>query len=232
MDSTVYDRIMDTVMHAWSAADSKGQYLTAAKACQDLLYYAIMWATGLRPADTSNLKHQHLTFRSSGDWSLYVGVTKTRKKVRDPRILSLKVNSAPHGVAFAYALYERALQKINLSFLDHPGELFRTLKFVKRTELGSFGGKVAYCTMSLRFNRYLAIARLPEGLALHSFHGSRAARDRASGIPMETTCEEMDWTKAMYHYYLDGRDILSLLELEAARETRGAALALEEGVAW
>lgn len=41
-------------------------------------------------------------------------------------------------------------------------------------------------------------------ISLHSFHGSRAARQRMAGIPMEVTL------RAMYRRYTDGREPLTL----------------------
>ena len=225
MDSSIYERIMGIVYSEWHKCDTAGDRLGTARASQDLVYYAIMWETGLRPADAANLVSNMLTLRSD-HWSLYVGKTKTRKKVTAPRRLKLPLNKDMYGITMTLALHDLALDKLGLSRTESPGLLFRTVKHVKSRNESSFGGQVSYNTMANRFNRYLTIGQMPTGLRLHSFHGSCAARDAAAGVRPEVTCERMDWTRAMYDYYLDGREVLSFLEalLPVSAE--------DEGMAW
>lgn len=206
MGLTTYEKLQDNVRAAWSVALSNCDLLAVAQAAQDFLYYAVMWETGLRPADAGRLWAQHLSRRAQGDWSWLVGETKTAKKVtKDRRVL---ISAAPYefGVPIAVLMYEKALRGIGLP--TPTGLMFPSLKFDKRTGTGSAGGPVAFASMLKRFIKHLHRAGLPTVLTLHSFHGSCAARDRAEGKSIEFTCERMDWTPAMYHYYLDGRDVL------------------------
>jgi hypothetical protein len=207
-DTTVYEALLCQVDAVKAFHEEAGSWLDAAKAAQDGLLYSLMWETGLRPTDALHVWWQHLTRLHGPVWSLYIGETKQRKKVTRTRTVDIPVNTDPHGFAVLLERYIAALARIGLD-LTH-GPLFSTLYWNRTTRTGRFGGRTTYQATSARFKRYVERAGLPGHLALHGFHGSMAARDRARGIPRDVTCARMDWTVSMYNHYLSGRSELSI----------------------
>ena len=68
--------------------------------------------------------------------------------------------------------------------------------------------------LSTAYGRHLKGAGLVDPavqrhITLHSYHGSRAARERAAGIRAVETCKNMLWTLEMYEYYTAGREPLT-----------------------
>ena len=211
IDESVYHALMQSAWADWAHATNTADPLAAVDTARDLLFYALLWHSGLRARDALALLVQNVElYTLAGDAGMYVhvGKSKTAKKVTDTHRIVIK---GPPGDAdsprSALAALKASLDELGLTLL--PGKLFRR---VYSTADGSarFGATPTWDYMEARFRARTKALAIPTTVTLHSFHGSRAAREAASGVPAQDTCTDMSWSLGMYDHYTAGRTPLTM----------------------
>ena len=183
------------------------QYMRAADAIQNALFYSIMWYTGLRASDAFELRHQQIR-KIGSDWRISLTLTKTAKeqahahsiKIRDDGHLSNPTRILPAYIATMDSLDLDASQ----------GDIFRA---IIPWEEGSakWGHILSYGPMASRFKQWTDALSLPDVPLLHTFHGSHAAHRLENGDSIPTICREMPWSLETFHHYVTGREVMSML---------------------
>ena len=226
MDASVHRRIVSTVQEEW-AAEAPGSLASVEKA-RDNLLYSLMWGTGFRAADALGLRVPQLRFVGASKEHprahVVVRVTSS-KSVRaagDAYEVTVLEDADPDGERYtlrtAWHLYLNALEKAGLDTAGTAGPLFRA--FVEKEDGSVAAGPALECATAARsFGRTLTRAGLSAAdigrLTLHSYHGSRAARDKQAGVPPEETVRNMNWSMEMYLLYTSGRVMRSEEDLRA-----------------
>lgn len=230
VDSGAFLHLQQVVWNGWSLYSKMGQYVAAATAAQDALFYSILWGSGLRPTEATRVAGAHVTLfdlavaeaspcapvapdRQRG-WYLHVGVTKTSERAgssKPSRRLTIYDDGSLASPAVALLRCQESLSHVGLDL--GRGHWFRPLVTAEDGSV-SFGERLEYADLRPRFESWASLAGFPVAVSLHSFHGSRAARERAQGIPAEDTCREMgDWSMDMYEHYTGGRSALTIASL-------------------
>ena len=189
--------------------------MAAALAARDALFFALMWATGLRAADTLRILTQNIdAFKGTPEggkgWYLHLMGSKTERTYKQSRMFKLMDPSAITSPMAAYACWVQALD--NLGLRPQPGHLFRRLSEMADGSVVQ-GGQATWADMELRFQCYAKAAGLPTSITMHSFHGSHAAEADAAGVPKPEVCTEMHWQEETRAYYVDGRPVISYTDL-------------------
>lgn len=172
------------------------------RTARDKLLLVIMWLTGLRPSDATRLLSQNISVTPEG-LSVHVGVTKTGKRATAARTLLLEATNTPDDPVTAWTAYLAAVSRFNLSV--ETGFVFKEPKLSTTTRARSWGRNTTWSHIDKRLRPYLKAAGLPESTKPHSLHGSRAKYDYETGIPMQETLHDMQWSSTSYKHYLRGR---------------------------
>lgn len=185
----------------------------AAETARDCFLVALMWHTGLRAADALRLTVQQVTSVSGGapgDLLIQVGVTKTSSAPHQVHgiVVRQSEGGSPGDLYSCLNRWRDALSHLGLSL--SPGPLFKTLVFMEGECRSVWGSRLEWQEANLRFRAWCRLWGIPEGVTLHSLHGSRAAREAAMGIPREETCKNMRWSAQSYAHYVDGRTPLQM----------------------
>jgi hypothetical protein len=217
-DTSVFYAIMGAVIAERDEHIENGLFLQAAKAAQHALLYAIMWHTGLRHADASNLLVQRIhTIMVPGPhpkpfkgWHIHVGLTKTSKRSGKSRILIVEDDGTAASPQSCLYVLRRCLEKMSLQL--QTGLLFASISLkAGYPKLGP--NATTYKAAEHFLEKVKEMAGVPSGVKLHSFHGSKAAMDMKKGASTEQICEDMDWSIGTLHEYLDGRPPFSMTAL-------------------
>jgi len=239
IDESAFRALQEAVLIAWDRHMGVGAYKLAAEAARDALLFALAWTSGLRSAEVLRVCKAHVAeFRGPtptpassveggrgpqsagrGGWYVNVGVTKGRDK--KARRITIRDDGTPCSPVWVWTCYVEALGRLGLDV--GGGELFRALVPM---EDGSvvFGDRLEYAAVAARMEAWLKVAGFPveARITLHSFHGSRAARERAAGVPKEQTCKDMgDWDPDMYEHYTGGREPLTVAAVRLAERPSG-----------
>ena len=202
----------------WSWASNRtSNPVVAAIAARDALLYAVLWETGLRAGDALRLMAQAVTPISDdcGRGGLQLKVVRAKRVLCDNDQYTMVVWDS--GTKFAlpkvYKIYMTALDALAILPLERHGPLFRGIS-VTDEGVGVLGSGCAWAEIDRHYKDTLTGLKFPaevrRHVTLHSFHGSRAARERAQGIPPEETCRSMHWSRDMYDYYTEGRIPMSV----------------------
>ena len=219
-DVSVYELLMVRVLGLWTSHRAAGRHLLALSAAREALYYAILWHTGLRASEALRLLRQHIEhIRAVGAmglvdaWDLHVGVSKTASGTGDARVLRLLDDGTSFSPMRAFDVFVDAAAQLGLSVAD--GQVFREVHLRDLDDAPTWGRECQWKDLSLSFKAHLAAMGLSasKSVSLHSFHGSRGARERALGIEASLTCNDMDWSYEMYCRYTDGRVPFSVDDL-------------------
>lgn len=227
VDVSIFDRILQATLSDW--ADAPPASASRAAAARDAFFYSLLWHSGFRCADALRL---HFCAIRLFDNSVLPGLKGPIHASTGPGmsidVTRSKTVSAPSGArrttiwdgvdpvptSTCLGLYLSELRALGFVESELRGPLFRK---VLLTEEGThvFGGPCTWNDMSSAYVRHLARAGLAEPalarhISLHSFHGSRAARERAAGVPAADTCQAMGWSLEMYNHYCEGREPLTL----------------------
>lgn len=205
-DQTVYQALMRIVLSSWSRASSNGDHLRAANAIQDALFYSIMWHTGLRAADTFELRYQQI--RPVGDsWKIPLTLTKTAKEHSRAHTVVVRNDHGPFNPIQIFPAYVAAADRLALS-ASH-GDIFRSI-IPQEEGSASWGHLLSYAPMAARLQKWADSLNLPDAIMLHGFHGSHAAHRLEQGDSISTICLEMPWTLGTFHHYVTGREVMSM----------------------
>lgn len=222
IDDSVFKRLMDTVWREWARAtrgeakDKREKQEEAFALARDALYYVMLWNSGLRAQDALRLNAAQLTLVAGGAY-VQVAITKTtgarpgphRIVIRDP----LETREARFTVGTCWQIMDEALDALGITGTERQGPLFRKLVTSEAGEC-LLGPECAWDDMDRRHKAHMEragfTAAVSRNVTLHSFHGSRACRERAQGIEKAETCENMRWSEAMYDHYIKGREPLTL----------------------
>lgn len=233
IDQSVFDAILGRTLECWklaaqrAAAGDSSARIVAAEYARDALFYSILWDSGLRASDALSLHASQLMFFGPSDEApngglyLLVNTTKTTASLKDVHRITITFDQEGRSLPTIYELwqlYDKCLNDLDFTEADKAGRLFRVLK---RDQAGvaELREACSWRTMNDRYEKVLASLGFKSSVAvhitLHSFHGSRAARERRKGIPKENTCASMLWSEEMYDYYTEGREPLTLNGLQA-----------------
>ena len=230
-NTEIYHCLMDQPLDAWRRFHSVKRYLEASLAAKDALLYAVMWHTGLRASDASNLLHQHIREvdpdppGSAPGWQLHVALTKTAGKPQKARNLFLRDDGTRYSPMASYAAMCASLQALGLQ--TDRGLVFRMV-IGGRRETQSYGKTLQWAQMDTRFTFWLAKAKLPAYLSMQSFHGSFAARRLAEGAEPAAICLEMDWTLGTFTHYTHQRVVMTPANVVGKVAAHFTGIGLEE----
>ena len=222
IDESVYNRLLQAALSDWQAAPAAS--LARVAAVRNAFMYSLLWNSGMRCGDALHLHSSAVTTFASAlnpstglsSAGLYIDVTTSKTISRSVQAHRVTVwdDSNPLGTSVLWRLYQHELLSTGLPNSALTGPVFR------RPTLDPHGVPllVTKCTwhvINTLFEAHLSLAGLdkPElrrHISLHSFHGSRAARERRLGIPPGVTCRAMAWSLTMYNYYTDGREPLTI----------------------
>jgi len=217
VDVSVYDRVVTHTLGEW-AVHRTTDPLTAALAARDALFYATLWETGFRAADALHLSHQAVFPVSSPDGrcrgiSLKVTQAKQISKPEESFNIVVWDTGSQYSLPVAYRVYQNALDELAVTLAERNGPLFRgippdedgTVHLQAGCPWAILDKRYAERLISLRFS-----VEAGAHMTLHSFHGSRAAREKLAGVPCSTTCTSMRWSEKSYNYYTEGRVAMSV----------------------
>jgi integrase len=218
VDEMVFQRLTKEVLRAWRrhAYATPPDIRAAYDAACDALFYVVLWNSGLRASDALRLNTAQFVFTRTNTY-IQIGVTKRFTTLEDTHRITIHedaVNADPlYSVVAAWKVLSSTLDAADVLPIDRNGAMFRALV---QAEDGSWalGTAHSWSTMHTRHVEWLKRAGFNDvgrrTITLHSFHGSRAAREQKAGISREVTCDNMRWTTEMYDYYTKGREPLIL----------------------
>lgn len=235
-DVSVFHAIMDHILGLWATYREEGRLVDAYVAARDALLYSVMWNTGMRASDTLRLLSQHIEEgrckTASGEevpcWHLHVAVSKSANAVGDARIVVIPDDGTPYApMRVRLAMLDAATM---LGLPRQEGLVFLDVVSRDSDDALVWGRVAQWKTLAATFKVHLQEMglRANKTISLHSFHGSKGARDRGAGVLAEVTCVVMDWSLAMYNRYTEGRVPYSLSDLQqvvpsSSRRSRAAA---------
>lgn len=214
---SLFRKLIDVVLEEWIEHRNKAVWLEAARCARDALLYSLMWHTGLRASDALQLLQQNImpfspTGQIPGGWYMYTAGSKTEFRPNQSRVFRLVNDGSRYAPMRIWAIYVEAIGNMGLAV--RPGDLFRDLKEDAKGVVTWCDVAVTRDAMATRFRKYADAIRVPDTVRLHSFHGSHAAYQEATGVPQEQTCQEMSWNQATYSYYVHGRPVLSIEDIK------------------
>ena len=215
IDTTIFNKILDHTQGKWMQTKQANELAASAEFARDTCFYALLWESGLRAGEALRLNaNQITTFRTSDKAGAYIAVAqgKAHSSFRVTIETRLDERGKPHRRSFVrcLSLWTTALGDLGIGL---TGPLFPTLR---EDDDGAIiaAGRCTWADTSRRYNQSLEEAGFSEtairSVTLHSFHGSRAAREAREGIPMEETIKNMRWSAEMYKYYTEGREPLTI----------------------
>ncbi len=222
LDESVYAALMACLWERWMACDlvegNEASAREAVEVAQELLLYALLWATGLRGGDALRLLAVNVevyagdTPSQPGGLYVWVGRSKTVRAPKDGwRVTTTDTGSHLEPMRALQALLKSAA-RVRLPVLQ--GKLFRYPVYVPVVDAcahARWGVQWAKDRVDRAFALWLTRAGLPSDVKLHSFRGSRAYREKMQGIPPKVTCAAMgNWTLKMYERYTGNRVPLSI----------------------
>jgi hypothetical protein len=216
----VYVAIMRGLIQEAKRAWSKRCKKAAVVWYRDALWVAVCWHTGLRLQDALRILCQQITPRRGSDGrpglELRVLVTKTRHDSRGERKLWIPDSSEFGALSVVLARYKRLLRMAGAPKLE-AGLLFANIVLAGKEGTGRprYQGVLSKAMAARHFGSILDALQMTRQIKPHSLHGSHAARDRDAGVPKETTCRNIDWTGQTYDDYLQGREVIGLMEAKA-----------------
>jgi hypothetical protein len=217
VDVSVYERVMSRAYYEWAESRTSNP-LFSALAARDALFYATLWETGFRAADALHLTYQAvLPVLTPGGLKRGLSLTVTRaKRIAKPGdtfTIIVWDNGSRYSLAAAYRVYQSSLDELRISKSERNGPLFRGIMSGEEGGVHLQAG-CAWAMLDKRYSdRLIQLRFTPEARAhmtLHSFHGSRAAREKMMGIPRSDTCASMRWSTKSYDYYTEGRVAMSV----------------------
>lgn len=225
VDSSVFTSVVQATLRCW-LAEKERDPVAAVEALRDALYYSLLWNSGLRAGDALRLNVAQVTLfepsKSSPVGGAYIDVTKAKAQINvlNPHRITIFDDGTPYAFNKLWLLYDTYVSEHGLFAGVPAGPLFR--KFLRDSDGNAMPGpRVPWFEMDRRYKSLTAelhwtpnVLRL---LTLHSFHGSRAAREKAAGVPREETCTNMRWSIEMYEYYTSGREPLTVDGITLAR---------------
>ena len=228
IDETVFHRVMDTTLRACSQARKDGDVVEATLLAQDAFFYALLWNSGLRAGDALKLVAGQITATSPTATKpfgqLIVDVTRAKAGVKLGSSQRVVINSdnTRYGIVKLWQIYDALLNELGCSEDEKRGPLFRNIT-VGDDGSCEMGARHLWSRMDKRYKAILALARIPAAVvklvSLHSYHGSRAAREKAQGVPKAETCRNMHWSLEMYEYYTSGRTPLTIEGVTVMEDT-------------
>jgi integrase len=222
IDESVFDRIMLTVQTQWMRATQQGALKEAVLYARDAALYALLWQSGLRAGEALRLNANQVTlFRTKEHYGAYVavGVAKAHQSFRVTISTDFTTTDrAPARQSFyrCTRLLSKAMHNAGLAL---QGPLFPAWA---TSESGApvQGVRATWAEVDRRYDAILRQAGFAEAamrnISLHSFHGSRAAREARAGVPMEETLANMRWSRSMYLHYTAGREPLVIEGMKMA----------------
>lgn len=216
-DQSVFRCIMDRVQGLWVAHRSAGRYALALQSAREALLYSILWETGLRASEAMRLLRQHIRQSSVSEkggrpiavWDLHIALTKTAAAASQARVIRIVDDGSQYSPINAWLVFNDAAGALGLEVEDGP--VFRDLRSRDADDAPSWGHQCEWKDLSAAFKQHLlALGFADKTASLHSFHGSKGARDKELGVPPLVTCKAMDWSIEMYKRYTDGRTPVSL----------------------
>ncbi len=221
VDMSVFDRLMRATLAAWR--ESEPSSVARMEAARDAWLYSLLWNSGMRAGDALRLQAAALrifadvenpaTGRVSNGIFIDVTLGKTVTHSDKARRVTIWDNGDQIGPSVLLRLYQRELAALGLEPRELAGPLFRRAFF---TDEGhpALGVRCTWAELDRAHSRHLGRAGMADPelcrhISLHSFHGSRAAREKLQGVPPELTCADMLWSLSMYTYYTGGRQPLS-----------------------
>jgi hypothetical protein len=200
---------------------AQGNLADSYAASRDALFYALLWGSGLRALDALRLNTSQLRLYDTGPGGkgayLDVTLSKSGASANQAQRITIPDATTQPGAMFAvsacWRLMEAALRAVGLETESENRPLFsNTIGLEDGSQ--TWGPGCDWAPMHARHLDWLRAAGFNEKakstVTLHSFHGSRAAREKAAGIPRADTCASMNWSPAMYEHYLGGREPLTM----------------------
>lgn len=221
VDVSVFNRVIQAALSAWQEAPIGS--VARVNAARDAFFYSLLWNSGLRCADALRLHASAVRVFSAAlnpatslvGPGLTVDITRSKTVAKGDKAyrITLWDNDAAVGTSELLGLYQHELRALGLPSTSLVGPLFRKVS-LSDEDVPQLGAVSLWADLTKAYNAHLARAgmALPElhrHITLHSFHGSRAARERAMGIDAQVTCSAMGWSLDMYHYYTNGREPLT-----------------------
>lgn len=166
----------------------------------------------------------------NGRKGLQIQVVRAKRVLREGDTFTIAVwdSKAKFALPKVHSIYLAALDTLSVLQPERNGPLFRGIS-VTDEGVGVLGSGCAWAEIDRYYKDTLKSLQFPgearRHMTLHSFHGSRAARERAQGIPPEDTCRSMHWSREMYDYYTEGRvpmtvnDVYVMVEAETVAPT-------------
>ena len=213
VDESVYEALMRATQRAWLRNQNADQPVQAMEAARDGLFYSMLWNTGLRASDALRLEASQLQLFQGG---VYVAVAVSKGSGKSTGAHRITVRDPPaskmlFAASTSYRQWTAAVEALGLD----P----RTQSPFASAVMGEDGAVVglqpcSWKDMHARHQSWMSAAGFSETarnrVTLHSFHGSRAARERDQDVSPQQTCEDMHWSMQMYEHYTKGRDPLTL----------------------
>lgn len=210
---SLFDTLMEETMASWAIEEYRDPE-KALEAALEATFYALAWTTGMRAQDAlrvSAAQIQRFGGGSKEEWILRTGREKAAKKAEDGRMYKLQKGPERIGVQQAWHAVRATLLRTGLE--EDGKALFRSPKAGGEGE-PRWGKAWTWAQVSDKFASRRRSLDWPPDVTLHSFHGSRAWRERQDGVPEEATCEAMGWSSQMYHHYTDDRVAWKLEDVE------------------
>ena len=227
IDTSLYEAILRDTLSEWLEARHDHDDLSAIQYLRDALYYAMLWNTGLRAGDALRLMAGSITLfdatAAHPHGGVYIRLHKTKRGVSldDPHRITVPCD----GTRYSLKRLVQLFMSVTHSVMDTElvGPLFR--KYQRTADAVVVAStRATWDEMDRRFK--LTLERVSPGsnllrqVTMHSFHGSRAAREALAGIPRAETCAAMRWSEQMYDYYTQGREPLTIDGVRFTTSTR------------
>lgn len=230
MDVSFFDAMMSKVLLRWLRAVNRARQtewadtevaIEAVSLARDALYYAILWDSGLRASDALRLNSAQFQFFGATEdhafGGLYLLVNKTKSTSSLDRVHRITIpfpDPASTSVPNLHELWQALDMCLNeLGVLERSGRMFKTFD-ANEDGLVAATDRCTWNEMDKRYSSILHELGVKDNskvfLSLHSYHGSRAAREKKAGVPKHDTCASMLWSEEMYDYYTNGREPLTM----------------------
>lgn len=215
----LFQQLRQLCLGEWATVAEK-HLVGAVEKARDLLFLTVLWHTGMRAADALRLWGSQVRKLGKGkeeEWEILGGREKAAKVLGSGRRYAFTGGTARRHLSDAWCALKGSALDVGLG--DDGKGLFRRVR--ERDDGRVVWGKIVeWAEMSSRFTTLKGKLGWPPEITLHSFHGSRAWREKEEGVTREQTCASMGWSQGMYDHYVLGRTAWRRLDIERWQKER------------
>ena len=204
IDESAYLALLRLHWIRYDVAMEVGDYLVAAQQAQLWLYWSALWYSGARAAELRSLLRQQIVVAPDDSWTISVSLYKQHRHRSGPMVVCIPAPLSRRYPQVALRSLSAALAGLGLPPIE-TGYLFPQLVEAEDGSVSLGAAPFAEAYARKAFTRAARDAGLPSSVRLHSFHGSRAAREAKDGVPAADTARAMQWSLPSLRYYTEGR---------------------------